>query len=372
LRRLLILFFTSVCLLVGQDVWTGVDRIVAVGDVHGDYDQFFTLLQDAGLVNARGRWTGGRTHLVQVGDVPDRGPDTRKVMDLLMRLEKQAAGAGGMVHAMIGDHEAMNVYGDLRYTTPEEYAAFRNANSARLRDAYWIEHLKDLEADLPDGAELDVSDADKLSWYGEHPLGWFEHRLANGPRGKYGKWVRSHNAVIRINDWLFLHGGISPKYADSTIRYINERVRAELGDFSLLDGGIVHDGDGPLWYRGLALDDEAELSDHVDAVLDQYGVSHIVVGHTVTAGAVIPRFDGKVVLIDVGMTAVYGSRLACLVIENGIPYALHRGEKLLLPSGSGQEFLDYLTTAAALDPEPSPLIPLIDQISAPAEAATTP
>jgi len=330
------------------------------------------LLQDAGVINARGRWIGGETHLVQVGDVPHRGPDTRKVMDLLMQLEKQASQAGGMVHALIGDHEAMNIYGDPRYVTAGEYDAFRNANSARVRDAYLAEHLKELEANLPEGTELEIDEAYIENWYDEHPLGWVEFWYENGRRGKYGKWVQGHNTVIRINDWLFLHGGISPKYADSTVRYINERVRAELADRSLLEGGIVTDGDGPLWYRGLALDDEADLADHVDAVLEQYGVSHVVVGHTVTAGAVIPRFDGKVVLIDVGMSAVYGSRLACLVIENGVPYALHRGEKLRLPSGSGQELLDYLTTAAALDPEPSPLIPLIDQISAPAEVATTP
>src|SRR5690606_24459191 len=48
-------------------------RIVAVGDVHGGYDEFVRLLQDAGVINARRTWTGGRTRLVQTGDVVDRG-----------------------------------------------------------------------------------------------------------------------------------------------------------------------------------------------------------------------------------------------------------------------------------------------------------
>jgi hypothetical protein len=105
-----------------DSVWTGVDRIVAVGDVHGDYQQFVTVLRSASVIDERDTWIGGATHLVQTGDIPDRGPDTRKIFELLQRLEKQAKKDKGMVHALIGNHEAMNVYGDLRYVTPEEYA----------------------------------------------------------------------------------------------------------------------------------------------------------------------------------------------------------------------------------------------------------
>ena len=114
-------------------VWTNVERIVAIGDIHGDYDQLAAVLKSAGLIDDQGSWTGGKTHLVQVGDVLDRGPDSRKAMDLLMRIEKEAPEAGGYVHALIGNHEAMNVYGDLRYTSMGEYAAFQDENS-ELRD----------------------------------------------------------------------------------------------------------------------------------------------------------------------------------------------------------------------------------------------
>ena len=97
-----------------EDAWTGVERVVAVGDIHGDYDQLVAVLRSASLIDEQGKWSGGKTHLVQTGDIPDRGPDTRKALDLLMRLEGEAAQAGGAVHALIGNHEAMNVYGDLR------------------------------------------------------------------------------------------------------------------------------------------------------------------------------------------------------------------------------------------------------------------
>src|SRR5687767_8705865 len=70
------------------------ERIVAVGDVHGAYDRFVAVLRQAGLIDARQRWSGGRAILVQTGDVLDRGPDSRRVLDLLRRLEGEAVRAG--------------------------------------------------------------------------------------------------------------------------------------------------------------------------------------------------------------------------------------------------------------------------------------
>src|SRR5690349_13947042 len=112
-----------------QDTFENVQRIVAVGDVHGDYSQLVNVLQAAGVIDRKNKWTGGKTHLVQTGDVLDRGPDSRKAMDLLMELETQALKAGGRVHALLGNHETMNLYGDLRYVSKEEYASYTNGNS---------------------------------------------------------------------------------------------------------------------------------------------------------------------------------------------------------------------------------------------------
>src|SRR4051812_48702821 len=63
----------------------GVERVVAVGDVHGAYDRFVELLTVAGLIDDHLHWAGGRAHLVQTGDVVDRGPDSLKAIDLLRR-----------------------------------------------------------------------------------------------------------------------------------------------------------------------------------------------------------------------------------------------------------------------------------------------
>ena len=120
-----------------KDTWIGVERIIAIGDVHGDYEQFVKLLRTAGLIDDNEDWAGGPTHLVQTGDVPDRGAATLKVMGLLMKLEKQARKAKGYVHALIGNHEAMNMYGDLRYVHPGEFSAFRNPKSVDTRQKYY-------------------------------------------------------------------------------------------------------------------------------------------------------------------------------------------------------------------------------------------
>src|SRR5690349_10790932 len=98
-----------------QCEFEGVERIVAVGDVHGAYDQLLPILRAAGIIDDRQRWVGGKTHFVQLGDVVDRGPDSRKVVDLYRRLESQASSAGGRVHYLMGNHEAMRITGDYRY-----------------------------------------------------------------------------------------------------------------------------------------------------------------------------------------------------------------------------------------------------------------
>jgi hypothetical protein len=342
----MLLLLAPARLMAQQSEWKNVDRVVAVGDIHGDYAGFVEVLRAAEVIDQKDHWIAGKTHLVQTGDIPDRGPDTRKVMDLLIELEKEAAKAGGHVHALIGNHEAMNLYGDLRYTTPGEFAAFATADSERVRAGY----LKQENKKSPRPNFDDVK-----KWETDHPLGWYEQRQAFGPQGTYGKWIRSHNAIVKINDTIYLHGGISPRYVSMPIKQINEAILAELNDFSKLKPeGPVMATDSPLWYRGLSQDAGPEIPAHVDKVLAAYGVKRIVVSHTVTTGAIMPRFDGKVVLIDTGLTSMYGGHRACLVLENGVPFAIHRGQKMSLPSG-GAELVEYLKKALALEPPGSAL-----------------
>ncbi len=353
LIRLGLLLALASAYAYAADAWTGVDRLVAIGDVHGDYGQFVTLLRQAALIDESDDWIGGEAHLVQTGDVPDRGPDTRKIMDLLEKLEKQARKAKGYVHSLIGNHEAMNVYGDLRYVHPGEFESFRTPRSEKLLDAAWEAAWSSIKANPPLEGLPDEA-AYRMKWFADRPPGWVEHRRAFDPSGEYGKWITRHNVVIKVNDTLFLHGGIGPKFTDWSIEQFNKEAGRAFSDFSSIPGSVLVDSEGPLWYRGLAENDEQTEAAHVDALLAKHGVSRIVIGHTPTVGAVMPRFGGKVIVIDVGLSAAYGGRLACLILEGGKAYALHRGERLELPSDPA-DLLAYLERCAALDPQPSPL-----------------
>src|SRR5229473_1013166 len=107
-----LLFLVLVGLAWAEPAKTPADQresVVAIGDVHGDFDDFVIILQRAGLIDAQHHWTGGRTTLVQVGDLLDRGPKPRAAMDLLMSLEKEAPKAGGRVVSLLGNHEMMNL-----------------------------------------------------------------------------------------------------------------------------------------------------------------------------------------------------------------------------------------------------------------------
>lgn len=331
-----------------QHTWTGVERVVAVGDVHGDYEQFFEALRSSGLIDSSGNWTGARTHLVQTGDILDRGPDSRKVMDLLMHLEPQAQRAGGMVHVLLGNHEAMNLYGDLRYVSPGEISAFRDEHSPEVRK-------KLLPASAP--ARPDPN------WEAQNPLGLAERRDALSPKGRYGQWLAGKNSVVKINDTLFVHAGLSPKYASYGIAQINSEIRDELQHLEKLHGGMVLDEDGPLWYRGLTSSDH-DAGSTVDAILKNFGVKRVVVGHSYANAAITPRYNGKLVMIDIGLSRVYDNigKMGTLILENGQAFSLHRGTKIELPSEDGKPMLDYLKRAAAADPTPSPLAGRITEL----------
>ena len=183
--------------------WEGVERIVAIGDIHGDYENYIATLKAAGLVDKKEKWSGGETHLVQTGDIPDRGPDTQKIIEHLENLEKQAERKGGRVHALIGNHEAMNVYGDLRYVSPGEYEAFKTRNSEKLRDRYFDLYMQSFQQQDPEGFAA-LPENFREQWNVKHPLGWVEHRQAWdpawNPEGEYANWVLDKKIAIRIND----------------------------------------------------------------------------------------------------------------------------------------------------------------------------
>ncbi|HET7292517.1 MAG TPA: metallophosphoesterase [Vicinamibacteria bacterium] len=296
----------------------GVARVVAVGDVHGAYENFVGVLRMSGLVDDQERWTGGRAHLVQTGDVLDRGPDSRKALELLMRLEKEASKAGGRVHALLGNHEAMRMQGDRRYVNAGEYEAFRTPESEKLREEYYRAVAGQLRKRSMDAGEALDEAGLKERFYAEAPLGLLEMREAFGPQGRYGRWLRGRDTMVRIDGVVFLHGGISPAVAPLGCQAINKAVRRELNEVTAPGPAdrLSTRPDGPLWYRGLAQEDEAALGPAVEEILKALAARAIVVGHTPTGtGRIRTRFDGRVVMIDAGMLPSFGGHLAALEVD---------------------------------------------------------
>jgi len=345
------------------------ESLVAIGDVHGDFDDFVAILQRIGLIDKQNHWKGGKTTFVQVGDLLDRGPKPREVMDLMMALEKEAGQAGGRVVSLLGNHEMMNMMGDLRYVTPVNYASFADSNSEkRQKSAYdeyvqWRNKHAALIAELSQPMELTEAE-----WMARHPLGFVEQREAFSPKGEYGKWLRGHNALAQIGEEIFLHGGIHPDLAKMKVDALNSRIRDEIKAFDevkqyLQDEGVILPffnlqeitnaaqaeviaerkslvpaseerqakileflkyGEwlsvkpvGPLWFRGYDQWSDEEGTAEIGKILEAYKVAHIVVGHTVQRGARIrPRFGDKVFLIDTGMLSSYypGGRASALEI----------------------------------------------------------
>lgn len=333
--------------------WVDVERIVAIGDLHGDYDHYIATLQAAGLVDKKGKWSGGETHLVQTGDIPDRGPDTREIIEHITRLAKQARRKGGMVHNLIGNHEAMNVYGDLRYVSAGEYEAFVTNRSESLRDRYFEAYMNNLEAQDPETVAA-LPENYREEWNAKYPLGWVEHRMAWdpawNPEGEYVEWVLDKKVAIQINDIIFLHGGISGFYCQNTLESLTAMVRDSLADFDPAQPGIVEDEFGPLWYRGLSGVEPQASMETVDAILQNHGASHIVVGHTPTQGVIWPNYDAKVIMIDTGIANAYGSHIGYLEIKPEGLFAGYPLEKLPLPaSDEGQ--VAYLEQVILQDPD---------------------
>jgi hypothetical protein len=325
-------------------------RIVAVGDLHGDFSAWRDILRSASLVDNNGRWTGGDTVLIQTGDAVDRGPNSLEIIEDLMRLQKESARAHGQVIAMVGNHEAMNLTGDLRYVSLADYAGYADRQSALRRENVYRSNKTDIEMAYRQKDPQMSSDAIKKDWLEAFPPGRIEHQIAWSDRGKIGRWVVKNPVVVLLDGTLFVHGGISPAYVDLTVAEINVRAAAALTARNPDPTAIINDEQGPLWYRGLAQPlpsksgetlaaaTPAQIQpageDQLDTLLSAYGARRIVVGHTPILSGIALFRDGKLICIDTGISAVYGGTLSYLDIVDGtpVPHAVARSQE---PSKQG-------------------------------------
>jgi hypothetical protein len=243
-------------------------RVVALGDVHGDPDAALAALRLAGLVDTAGAWIGGEAWLVQTGDVTDRGPDSRGVIALLRRLREEAAAAGGRVVPLLGNHEVMNLQGAWSYVSPADVQGY-GGEAAR--------------------------------------------RAAFAPDGEDGAYLRALDAVARVGDTVFAHGGVDARHAELGVEKLNAAVRAAIDGPDRL--GVLRE-DGPLWFRGYLLSEPTVACAELGRALAALGARRMVVGHTTQRdGRIAERCDGRLYGIDTGISSLYGGNLSALEIR---------------------------------------------------------
>jgi hypothetical protein len=265
-------------------------KMLVISDIEGNFGAFRKLLQAAGVVDANYQWIFGDGHLVLLGDFVDRGNMVTEVHWLIYALEEQAAAAKGKVHYILGNHEIMNMSGDLNYLHTKYQ---RNSGLIQL-------HYMQLV----------------------------------GPESEIGRWLATKNIAERIGNMLFVHGGMSsymnlmalplkevngmarPFYTDSTFKYPDQKIELLFSDF------------GPFWYRGYYAGQSRATIPQIDSTLTIYNVRHVVTGHTIVAPHIATYHEGKVIDVDVHHAG--GHSEALLIEKNEMVRINQKGERLPL------------------------------------------
>ena len=343
-------------------------KIVVFADVHGAYDELVGLLKETGMIDSNLNWAGGNSHLVSLGDLIDRGPRSRDVVDLLIKLQSQAPDAGGEVHLVLGNHELMEMTGNWDYISRDDYAAFAGDETEKERQDLKQLYIKDHKSEE---GKNPGEEFDKL-----YPPGFIAYERAFSKDGYIGKWLLDQQLVLKINNTVFVHGGIPSDLAEESLARINEEGKTQLQDYirtvdrlrnanvlplyvgfydripylngeakKLIDADPdikrdpekrpewfydeiklydlqnkwIFNSDGPLWYRGTSLCNVNCESFNTERFLKKVKAARIVIGHTPTADhKVTARMDGTVIRLDTGMLHSYfKGQASALIIENG-------------------------------------------------------
>jgi hypothetical protein len=289
---------------VEPDVFDGIPRILAVSDIHGEYEALVSLLVNAGVVDKELKWSWGKGHLVVLGDIFDRGDRVTECLWLVHRLEREAREADGRVHYLLGNHETMVMRGDLRYVHDKYLNGIAKTSGILYQDLF-------------------------------------------GPAMELGRWLRARPMAIRLNGVLFVHGGIGPGVLERglDLRTINTRAREGIDlrsyEFVFRDmPGFLFQSEGPLWYRGYHRSNgyPKATEEYVRSVLDRFQASAVVVGHT-DIGEIQSLYGGLVFGIDVDVEEL--AEFQALLWEGGSFFkVLGDGSRSLLrdaggPGGSG-------------------------------------
>lgn len=272
-------------------IYNTEEKIFAISDIEGDFDKFIQILQRNKVINDSLNWNFQKGHLVLLGDFFDRGDDVTATLWLCYKLEAEAKKAGGQVHFILGNHEQMNLQGNIKYVQPK-YKALAQKLNIPYKEFY-------------------------------------------GKNSELGRWLRSKNSIEIINNILFCHGGISPNFIKNkeSIETINKNILKAIEHFDISKEINTNDTfykylnmESPLWYRGYFEDwsyYKKSTQSEVDAVCNHYKVQKVIVGHT-TVEEIKTHFNGKIIGINVKRH--YDNtknKPSALLIENNKFYAVN-------------------------------------------------
>ncbi len=262
------------------------DRIVAIGDLHGDLAAARAALRLAGAIDGRDRWIGGDLVVVQTGDILDRGDNEQEILELFERLRREARTQGGAVYTLNGNHELMNSYLDFRYVTE---LGFRDFEKMGVVD--------------PGDSVVAVLE----------PHEQYRGALFR-PGGPMALELAEHPTALVIGPNVFVHGGILPFHAEMGLDSLNTQVkrwlRNEIPQPEWIRGDL-----SPIWTRVFSAQPDQTACDTLDMVLTALGVERMVVGHTVQPTGITAYCGGRVWCVDVGMAAHYQGRPEVLEIR---------------------------------------------------------
>jgi hypothetical protein len=288
-------------------------RLVAIGDVHGDFKQTMRALELGKVMDADGRWVGGTTVLVQVGDILDRGDNELAIMRKFANLAKQARKEGGDVLVVHGNHEIMNVLGDFRYATKGAYAEC--ARYAEAKRQKLVEKLGEENAPpLPETPE-DVNP--------ETYRGVLARRDLFLPGGEMALRMAKNPTVLQVGDTVFAHAGIDMRVVEYGFQALNDDVAAWMAGVKKTPPNMVLEEKGVVWTREYGGADagvtaEASACRRLGEALDAVGAKRLVVGHTPQQGGVSSGCGGRLWRSDVGVSrGIYGAKPQVIEIVNG-------------------------------------------------------
>ncbi len=373
-------------------------RIVVLGEVQGAAKTVTNLLRGAGLVDDQARWIGGNATLIQTGDLMDGGIAVRDTLDLFMRLQAEAPNTGGRVVVLLGNHEAMNILGELRDVNYLAYQTFAGPDAEAHQREGFAAHVawRNQRAKAVGSDEFLPDETYREEWLAAHPLGWEEYVEAMGPDGVYGKWLRTLPVAVTVDGVLFIHAGISESMSGMTVEAINKAAAEEIANFDAVRASMAADGlclplasaremagvaeeevlfvnglatanrvpsnprvaralelqhllewgswsvlsdQGPLWFRGTSKWTGKKEEAQMAAILDASQIERMVTGQSDgKTHQIHARFDDRVVLTSTDMTdeAWGGGEPAALEISEGVYTVVTlQGRSVLLTEDHG-------------------------------------